>query len=397
MTPWLAAASEAFVLIPIAVVASWIARTTIRTFTRRAVRRAQRSNGLWRVRLDRLGDNGQADARRRQRADAVARMLGHLVTVIIVALSAFWALELLGVDAVFAISSAGFIGVAIALSGQDLVKDFLAGTRALLEDRYAVGDEVVLQISAAEVRGTVDLIGTASLRLRTPDGATWHAGHASIESVTNLSQLPSVSDIDLPVKDWSEADERAASERLADASNDLGLTGVVFLRDIETHEPDDVAEAETVTVRVKSNRPLSSPEADLVRSKLSIVDRCRSAASGDDAHASAEHDFAALVDMFGEIRGDLRGRRVEQPLFHSGEHDACCSEVAGGDRRAVGVGSADDPQREVMGLDGDVGPPGAYEEPGGRSDVAQRVGAAVERNSSGFGDAAVAKHPQRSA
>jgi hypothetical protein len=255
-------------MIPVAFIASWVARTTIRTLTRRAVRRGQRADSGWRVRLDRLGDNGQADARKRQRADAVARMLGHLVTVVIVTLSVFWALELLGVDLVFAISSAGFIGVAIALSGQDLVKDFLAGTRALLEDRYSVGDEVVLRVSGTEVRGTVDLIGSASVRLRTPDGATWHAGHASVDSVTNLSQFPSVSDIDVPLDQWAVADEHAAVERLAVASNDVGLTGVVFLRDIETHEPGDAPDPTTVTVRVKTNRPLSSPEADLVRAKL---------------------------------------------------------------------------------------------------------------------------------
>lgn len=266
---WFASASEALILLPIAIVASWMARVTIRTMTRRAVRRGQRpteSGGSWRVRLDRLGDNGQADARKRQRADAVARTLGHLVTMVIFTLATFTALERIGVNLAFAISSAGFIGVAIALSGQDLAKDFLSGTRALMEDRYAVGDDVILRVSGNEVRGTVDLIGTASVRLRTPDGATWHAGHHAVESVANLSQLPSVSDIDVPVDEWAAADEHAAVERLADASNDIGLTGVVFLRDIETHEPH--ASVDTVTVRVKTNRPLSSPETDIVRAKL---------------------------------------------------------------------------------------------------------------------------------
>ena len=272
MFSWLAAASEAALLLPVAIVSSWLSRSAIRTMTRRAVRRAQSSADVttrtWRVRLDRLGDNGQADARRRQRADAVARMLGHLVTVAIFVVATLVALEILGVDPVFAISSAGFIGLAIALSGQDLVKDFLAGTRALLEDRYAVGDEVVLRVSGTEVRGTVDLIGTASVRLRTRDGAAWHAGHHAVESVTNLSQLPAVSDIDVPVDQWADADEQAVSARLANASNDVGLTGVVFLRDIETHPGDDAAPAETVTVRVTTNRSLTTPETELVRSKL---------------------------------------------------------------------------------------------------------------------------------
>ncbi len=274
MFSWFATISEAVLLLPIAIGLSWVARTAIRTMTRRAVRRAQRSEGSWRVRLDRLGDDGQADVRKRQRADAVARMLGRLVTVVIFMFAIFAALEIIGVNLAFAISSAGFVGVAIALSAQDFVKDFLGGTRALLEDRYAVGDEVILRVSGTEVAGTVDLIGSSSLRLRTPDGATWHAGHHSIESVTNLSQLPAVSDIEVPVDDWARADEQGAVKRLTDASNDVGLTGVVFLRDIETHEPDDrndgadACAIDTVTVRVKTNRPLTTPEAEIVRTKL---------------------------------------------------------------------------------------------------------------------------------
>jgi small-conductance mechanosensitive channel len=268
MISWFTSASEALLLLPVAVFVSWAARATIRTLTRRAVRRAHRSGGTWRVRLDRLGDNGQADARKRQRADAVARMLGHAVTVVIFALLTLAALELLGVDPVFAISSAGFIGFAIALSGQDLIKDFLAGTRTLLEDRYAVGDDVLLRVAGTEVRGTIDLIGTSSVRLRTPEGSTWHAGHNAIESVTNLSQLPAISDVSVPVREWAAADADAAGERLAEASNDVGLTGLVFMRDIETHGEVVDGDADTVTVRVKANRLLSNPETDLVRARL---------------------------------------------------------------------------------------------------------------------------------
>jgi small-conductance mechanosensitive channel len=270
MLSWITNASEALLLLPVAIAVSWIARTVIRTLTRRAVRRSQRVDGTWRVRLDRLGDNGQVDVRRRQRADSVAKMIGRVVTVFVFTIAGFAALELLGVNLAFAISSAGFIGFAIALSGQDVIKDFLAGTRALLEDRYAVGDDVVLRVGGNEVRGTVDLIGSGSVRLRTPDGATWHAGHNAVESVTNLSQLPAIADIDVPLEAWASADEQAAAERLAEASNDVGLTGVIFLRDIETHEPDTAEDstADTVTVRVKTNRPLTSPEADIVRDRL---------------------------------------------------------------------------------------------------------------------------------
>jgi hypothetical protein len=218
------------------------------------------------VRLDRLGDQGLADVRRRQRADAVANLLGNLVTTLIVGLAAIAILRVVGVDPVFAISSAGFLGVAIALSCQDLIKDLIGGVRALLEDRYAAGDQVVLRVGGNPVAGTVDLIGAASVRVRTDDGSTWHAGHHAIESVTNCSQLPAVSDIEVPLEAWARADEQAAVDRLVAASNDVGLTGVVFLRDIEVH--DEGGGDDTMTVRIKSNRALDGAEESIVRARL---------------------------------------------------------------------------------------------------------------------------------
>jgi len=278
----LLAASEMLLLLPAAILVSWGARRTIRVLTRRAVRRAQAMKATsWRVRLDRLADDGEGDVRRRQRADSVARMFGHVVTIFVFVVTGMIALNLLGVDAAFAISSAGFIGFAIAISAQDVVKDFLAGIRVLLEDRYAVGDEVTMVVGGNEVSGIVDLIGAASVRLRTLDGTTWHAGHHAIESVSNRSQLPTVTGISMPAKEWSDTDPAEAADRLAGASNDVGLTGVVFVRDIETHEPDpelaDLVSAhpsgqnesgDTVTVAVKANRPLSPPQADMVRDRL---------------------------------------------------------------------------------------------------------------------------------
>ena len=101
--------------------------------------------------------------------------------------------------------------------------------------------------------------------------------------MTNLSQLPAVSDIEIPIDAWEQADQHDAIDRLASASNDVGLTGVVFLRDIETHEPDG-ADADTVTVAGqveppadesrRRHRPRQAPRF-LTRSRLRRDFRCR--------------------------------------------------------------------------------------------------------------------------
>ena len=255
---------EVGLLVPSALFLAWTARRLIRALTRRAVRRAQERPGTWRGRLRRLNDlEGEVEVRKRQRADAAARMLGHFVTALILVGAGLFGLHLVGVDPVYAISSAGFVGLAIALSGQDLIKNLLAGTTAILEDRYAVGDQVTIAMGSNEVNGTIDLMGPASIRLRTETGATWHAGHSVIDSVTNYSQLAASSEIAIPTIEWNDVEDDAA-RRLATASNDVGLTGVVFLPDLATQEHP----AGVTTVTVRSNRPLSADQQQLVRERL---------------------------------------------------------------------------------------------------------------------------------
>ncbi len=256
---------ELGLLVPSALFLAWSARRVIRALTRRAVRRAQERPGTWRGRLRRLNDlDSEIEVRRRQRADAAARMLGHFVTAMILVGAVLIGLNIVGVDPVYAISSAGFVGLALALSGQDLIKNLLAGTTAILEDRYAVGDQVSITLGSNEVRGTIDLMGPASIRLRTEAGATWHAGHAAIDSVTNYSQLAASSEIAIPTDAWSDVEDDA-SRRLTTASNDVGLTGVIFLPDLAAQEhPTGVT-----TVTVRSNRPLSADQKQIVRDRLS--------------------------------------------------------------------------------------------------------------------------------
>lgn len=265
----LATLIELGILLPAAFVLSWIARYAIRASTRRSVRRAQDHPGTWRTRLGRISDlDSDVEIRRRQRADAASRMLGHFVTSLIFIAALLIGLHIVGVDPVYAVSSAGFIGLAIALSGQDIIKNMMAGTTALLEDRYALGDRVSVTMSGIEVAGTIDLMGPASIRVRTDVGATWHAGHSAIDSVTNFSQLAASSDIAIPTTQWNHVEDDAA-QRLRSASNDVGLTGVIFLPDLATQDhPTGVT-----TVTVRSNRPLTDNQKHLVHKRLAAEPR----------------------------------------------------------------------------------------------------------------------------
>ncbi|MEP4649041.1 MAG: hypothetical protein ABJ314_02590, partial [Ilumatobacter sp.] len=112
-------------------------------------------------------------------------------------------------------------------------------------------------------RGPVDLMGPASIRLRTADGATWHAGHSSIDSVTNFSQVAAVAELMVPTEQWNDVEDVAA-KRLAAASNDVGLTGVIFLPELTAMaHPTGVT-----TVQVRSNKPLSDGQKESLHERL---------------------------------------------------------------------------------------------------------------------------------
>ncbi len=123
-----------------------------------------------------------------QRADATAKMVTRVMTLLIGGVAALTISHILGFDPLVLISSAGFVGAAIAIGGQSVIKDWLTGLMVLLEDRYADGDKVILSIGGNPVPGYVESINSTSVRIQLEDGSMWHAGHGSVESVTNLSQ-----------------------------------------------------------------------------------------------------------------------------------------------------------------------------------------------------------------
>jgi hypothetical protein len=257
-------AVEVLTLVFAALTLSWIARRVIRSIIRHAVRRSSGQRGIWRRRLPRLAEADElGESRRLQRADAAARMLSHFSTAVITVGALVGTLRAVGVDLVYAISSAGFVGLAIALSGQDVIKNVLAGTVAVLEDRYGVGDEIVVRHDGTEVRGVIDLVGAASLRVRLADGGTWYGGHAKLEAVTNLSQRVATTPIEVPTHVWDLV-SGDAGRRLVESSDDVGLTGVVFLPDLVGQVADDGH----TTVEVLSNRPLTAAQQREVERRL---------------------------------------------------------------------------------------------------------------------------------
>ena len=259
---WWTSLLEVAAAFVIAAAVSLVARRALRRLARRATTRAAgRGSGG--------GAAGRGVATRSlSRADAVARLIGRLVTLCVFAVALLFALDRLGINLVLVISSAGFLGLALALSGQGLIRNLMAGTQALLEDRYAIGDRVTAHVAGSEITGTVDQLAAASVRIRTDDGATCHVGHDDIDYMINHSQTPSTTTLTMPADRWCEM-EPAAATRLASSSNGIGLTGVVFVADVVGASDDTVnRESGEVEIEVNANRPLTLAQAEIVKARL---------------------------------------------------------------------------------------------------------------------------------
>lgn len=261
------------VIVLFVVIGAFVLTRVSHVVFRRAVRIiAQRSlarpSQWWRTRA-RYAEyeaKGLTEDRQRQRVDAAARMLHHLFAVVLwigVIIAVFHILEL---DAAFFLSSAGFLGAAVAIGGQHKVNDYLTGLSVLLEDRYGVGDEIEIAGSFPNgVRGIVEHIGLVSTRIR--DGySTVHLPHVALNSVRNLSQEPAETKLSIQIP--MEAENATAAAKAAETIRELAgsqhLTGVVLVDDIESavSAKDD----ERLELRVRTARPLTAAEREtLVR------------------------------------------------------------------------------------------------------------------------------------
>ena len=237
---------------------------------RRAVRRiAERSDASgrwWRAGASRIGLESAAvtEQRRRQRIDAAARMLNHVVTLVVwigVTIAVF---HLFDIDAAFFLSSAGFIGAGVAIGGQHKVNDYLTGLSVLFEDRYGVGDELVVDVGGGErVHAVVDNIGLVTTRLRDATSAL-HMPNAQLTVVRNLSQEASTATVRLRVPDVEGPEAtRWATEALRGLAGSEQLTDVVFVGDLAA-ERDEHGQVE---VAVRTVRPLDE------RAKTLLVER----------------------------------------------------------------------------------------------------------------------------
>ena len=260
-------------LVVIVVVGAFIFTRLSHVVIRRVVRYiAQRSisrpSQWWRTRAryQELEQGEVGENRRRQRVDAVSRMLHHLLAVVIWVGVLIAIVHILKLNGPLVLSSAGFLGAGVAYGASQKVNDYLTGLSVLIEDRYGVGDEVEISTAFPNgVRGVVEHIGLVSTRIR--DGySTVHLPHIALIAVRNISQEPVATKISIQLPVNAERGEAAqkAAETIRELAGSDHLTAVLLVDEITTATP--IAGVDQIELNIRTARPLTAGEREtLVR------------------------------------------------------------------------------------------------------------------------------------
>ena len=134
-------------------------------------------------------------ARGNTRAGTINTLMKSVTKYMLYFIAALMILEVLGINYMPVIASAGVVGVAIGFGAQSLVKDIISGLFIMLEDTYRVGE----YIAAAGVGGFVDEFGLRTTKLRDWGNELRVIPNGQIDKVTNYSRGNLYSFMSIPV------------------------------------------------------------------------------------------------------------------------------------------------------------------------------------------------------
>jgi moderate conductance mechanosensitive channel len=128
------------------------------------------------------------------------------------------------------IAAAGVIGLGISFGAQSIFKDMLTGLFILLEDQYAIGDNIKI----AGLSGTVEDLTLRMTKLRDGDGTLYIVPNSQITTVSNLSRDFSVATLAVSVSTSEDPDR--VLQVLRDLANTV-RTEEAF-KDVVIADPD---------------------------------------------------------------------------------------------------------------------------------------------------------------
>jgi moderate conductance mechanosensitive channel len=118
------------------------------------------------------------------RLQTILPLVRAAFAVVIGILAALIVLSRLGVDTAPLIAGAGVFGLALSFGSQSLVRDIISGLFYMWDDAFRVGE----YIDTGRLKGTVEMLGIRSVKLRHQNGPLHTIPYGQLGAVTNLSR-----------------------------------------------------------------------------------------------------------------------------------------------------------------------------------------------------------------
>ncbi len=146
---------------------------------------------------------------REARVTTISGLLQSIGQYVLLFIAAVMVLQVLGLNVAPILASAGVLGLAIGFGAQKLVRDVITGFLILVEDQFAVGDNVTIGGNT----GVVEEMGMRITRLRDEVGKLVILSNGDISTVINHSRGPLSVTVDVSVA--PETDLERLREHLA--------------------------------------------------------------------------------------------------------------------------------------------------------------------------------------
>ena len=131
-----------------------------------------------------LGPSATEEQHRLARTRTLLPIVRGTLAAVLLVMAVLMALSALGVQVTPLIAGAGVVGVAIGFGSQTLVRDMLSKFFYLLDDAFRVGE----YIQSGNYKGTVEVLGVRSVRLRHHRGPLYTIPYGQLGAVQNMSR-----------------------------------------------------------------------------------------------------------------------------------------------------------------------------------------------------------------
>ncbi|PLT47936.1 Potassium efflux system KefA protein [Paenibacillus pasadenensis] len=176
--------------------------------------------------IDKVMERETRVQQRTRRVVTMGRLLKNVTNYVVYFITGMLVLSMLSVNVAPLLAGAGVLGLAIGFGAQSLVKDVITGFFIVLEDQFAVGDV----IQTGTYKGTVELIGLRTTRLKTWTGEVHIIPNGTISQVTNYSLNNSLAVVDVDVP--NDVPIETAAERIRDMLEKIDNPNLVKVPDL---------------------------------------------------------------------------------------------------------------------------------------------------------------------